>query len=225
MKYLRSIVAISVLMSAGIAVSTAAAAEGWYAVASGGQSSVNVNKDALDELVIDSFWEEGIEVLDGESSLDDSGGVWSMALGYAVSPRFAAELAYVDLGRISYDAAGTVSDGEDAVDLELTARVKVRGPVLSFLGILPIGEKASIFGRAGIAAMQSKWRATASDGEESLSVAESTQRTNGVFGIGGEFNVNARLGVRLEWNRYLKVGTSSENSDFDAFVAGIRFSF
>ena len=63
-----------------------------------------------------------------------------------MNPNFAAELAYVDLGEMSYAANGTVTDGVDTFDAGLGLDQSASGPVFSLLGIVPIGERFSVFG-------------------------------------------------------------------------------
>lgn len=77
---------------------------------------------------------------------------WNFALGYRVNRYFAAELAYVDAGEASlterYRTAETVSF--PATELNLSYRVRSRGPAVSLLGSLPLNPSWEVFVRGGV---------------------------------------------------------------------------
>ena len=204
--------------------------EGWYAVAFGGQSKANsiVSQSTLESALLDAFALSGLTVVAASSSFDDSDTAFGVTVGYKVNENFATELSYVDLGSvIDYRASGTINDG--IADLEFTANAEATGsgPVLSFLGILPIGEHFDVYGRAGLALMDTdaSWSLTIDGVSDSIS--DSTRRSNLMYGIGGEFNASKRFGIRIEWNRYADIGSEevTGKGDVDLFSAGFRISF
>lgn len=213
----------------GLAGTAQAEGEGWYAVAFGGQSKAKnvVSQSTLDNAVLDAFASIGLDVVDGDSSLDDTDTAFGATIGYKVTENFAAELSYVDLGAIDYRASGTVTDGVTVFDAAIRAEATASGPVLSFLGILPIGERFAVYGRAGLALMDTEASVSVSADGTSASASESTQRSNGMYGIGGEFNVSERFGIRIEWNRYANIGSEdvTGEGDVDMFFAALRISF
>ena len=50
---------------------------------------------------------------------------------------------------------------------------------------------------------------------ESASDSASTDRSNMVYGIGGEFSFDQRFGVRLGWDRYAEVGSDDLAGEVD----------
>jgi OOP family OmpA-OmpF porin len=214
--------------SLGVAGNASAAEEGWYIVGFAGESSAqNIDQGALDQDVIDVFGSVGLGVVDATSDLDDSDTGFGLAGGYQVNPYFAAELAYVDLGDISYQANGTVTDGVDTFDAGLGIDQSARGPVFSLLGIWPIGERFSVFGRVGLALMSVDADASVSLDGESASDSVGTDRSNMVYGIGGEFSLSRKFGLRLGWDRYAEVGSDDQAGevDIDLFSLGLRYNF
>jgi OOP family OmpA-OmpF porin len=204
------------LLCAGLGLATAAQAEneGWYAVVFGGESS----SDSLNQSELDAGF--GL----GESTLDDSDTGFGASIGYQVTEHFATELSYVDLG----DATYRTNNGQAApADQALTLEASAQGLVFALVGSLPIGERFSVFARAGIALLESEGTATASAGGVSDSASDSTQRSNGVYGLGGEFAVNDRVGVRLFWDRYADVGSAeiTGEGDVDLIGLGLRINF
>ena len=96
------------------------------------------------------------------SALDDSDTGFGATLGYQVNENFAAELSYVDLGEVSYQATnGHANPANESAALETSAA----GPVFSLLGILPVGERFEVYGRAGLALMDSEGEATITIGD------------------------------------------------------------
>ncbi len=217
-------------LCAGLAMANAAQAaeDGWYVVGFGGEASTkNVSQGELDQNLIDFFGAGGLTIVDATSNLDDSDTGFGLAVGYQVNPHFATELAYVDLGEVSYDADGTVTDGVTDYAATFGLSQSAAGPAFSVLGIVPIGERFTVFARAGIALMSVDADADLSIDGVADSASASTDRSNGLYGLGGEFSVNRRFGVRLEWTRYADVGSEdlTGDTDIDLISLGLRYSF
>jgi opacity protein-like surface antigen len=204
--------------------------EGWYAVVFGGQSKASgiVSQSTLDSAIGDAFASVGFAVVSGSSSLDDTDTAFGATLGYKVTENFATELSYVDLGSpVDYQSTNTVTDGVSPFNATTRAEATASGPVLSFLGILPIGERFDVYGRAGLALMDTEARVNVSVNGVSASDSASTRRSNAMYGIGGEFIVNKRFGIRAEWNRYAKIGSEdiTGEGDIDMLNLALRVNF
>jgi OOP family OmpA-OmpF porin len=224
----RLAVSAALCASLGFAGTASAADDGWYLVGFGGEASAqNIRQGDLDQNVVDLFGSIGLSVVDATSQLDDSDTAFGLAGGYQVNRNFAAELAYVDLGDISYSATGTATDGVDDFDAGFGLDQSTSGPVFSVLGIVPIGERFSVFGRLGLALMSVDADATVSLDGEAATDSVSTDRSNLMYGIGGEFSFNERFGVRLGWDRYANVGSDDQAGevDIDMISLGLRYNF
>ncbi|MCC7198890.1 MAG: outer membrane beta-barrel protein [Gammaproteobacteria bacterium] len=228
MKASRALVA-GIVLSLGLCTAAQAASDRWYVVGFGGQSKVQnvADKDAIDQALLDAFGASGFEVLAADSSLDDSDTAWGLTLGYQVGDYFATELSYVDLGEAGYQASGTIDGGEGAVDIEVGAVSSSSGPVLSMLGIYPFNPSFSIYGRFGLALLETEGVLSAAASGESDSVSAKTQRSSLLYGVGGEYSFMQHFGVRLEWTRYTQVGSDDimGEADIDLYTLGFRYSF
>ncbi len=221
-------VSAALCASLGFAGTASAADDGWYIVGFAGEASAqNINQGELDQNVIDVFDSVGLSIVDATSNLDDSDTAFGLAGGYQVNRNFAAELAYVDLGDISYSATGTVTDGVNTFDAGLGVDQSTSGPVFSLLGIVPVGERFSVFGRVGVALMSVDADLSVSLDGEAVTDSASTDRSNLMYGIGGEFGFNERFGVRLGWDRYANVGSDDQAGevDIDVISLGLRYNF
>jgi OOP family OmpA-OmpF porin len=207
------------LVCAGLGLAASAHAEGWYVVVFGGEaSSEGLDQDELDASLVDV----GFDLQ--SSSLDDSDTGFGATLGYQVNENFAAELSYVDLGDVSYQASNEQANpANESVTLDTSAA----GPVFSLLGILPVGERWDLYGRAGLALMDSEGEATATAGDVTDRISDSTDRSNMVLGAGVQYDVSDRFGIQLEWDRYFDVGSEEivGESDIDLFALGLRYNF
>lgn len=91
-------------------------------------------------------------VPDPEISADEIDVGWNFALGYRVNKYFAAELGYVDAGEASLAEtySGTPTTTPTRIDFSRSYRVHARGPAVSLLGTLPLGDKWDLFVRGGV---------------------------------------------------------------------------
>jgi OmpA-OmpF porin, OOP family len=98
------------------------------------------------------------------------------------------------------------------------------GAVVSALGILPIGERLSVFGRVGLSLLNTDGTARIAIDGDSQRLSQSSQKSDPVFGVGAEYAIGKYYAVRLTWDRYLDVGTADTTGDTDAdFISlGIR---
>jgi opacity protein-like surface antigen len=100
--------------------------------------------------------------------------------------------------------------------------------VLSLVGFMPIGERFAAYLRAGVAFMDVEFSQDVTiDALPVANIDDSTQRSNGVYGLGGEYSFNRNFAVRLEWDRYADVGSAevTGEADVDLFSLAVRYNF
>jgi OmpA-OmpF porin, OOP family len=207
-------------------VATAQAAElGWYVVGYGGESSASgASQGEADDNLVAIFGSVGLDVVDLTSTLDDSDTGFGLAGGYQHNDHFAMEVAYVDLGSVDYRASVTVSDGVDVAAADVGLESSANGPVVTVLGILPIGERFSLFGRVGLSFLSADGTARITLDGDSQQASQSSQKFDPVLGVGAELSLSKHFAVRLAWDRYFDVGTENVIGDIDAdlITLGIR---
>ena len=111
-------------------------------------------------------------------SCDNKDSAWKIFGGFQFSRYFAAELGYANLGEASA-SAGAVSATDEATAIELVA-----------LGMFPVVERFSIFGKLGFASV---------DVDTPLGGDTKTELT---YGIGAQYDVTPMIGARVQWQRY-----------------------
>ena len=151
------------------------------------------------------------EVKDGCSGLpagvscDNKDTAWKLFGGFQLTPMFAVELGYADLGEISASGLGvTVSAETTAWDL-------------SAIAAFPIGDAFSVYGRLGGYRAETEARAGALSADDS--------NTGLTFGVGVGFSLSRNLGLRAEWQRYADVGDDDDESDIDVLSVGVLWRF
>ena len=137
----------------------------------------------------------------GATRCDDEDTGFKIFGGYQVNENFAVEGSYVDYGDI------TASDGEVSLKGEITAFA------ISGVGVIPVTEQFSIFGKLGVAF----WDAEASaSGFGSVS----DDGTDLTYGVGAGFDVTDAFGLRGEWERL-----DSDGDDVDLLSVSAVLKF
>ena len=121
----------------------------------------------------------------------------------------------------------TVSDGFETLPVEVSERVRSAGPTAAILGLLPLGERFELHGKAGLYFSDTRLRTRIRDDAfgENIVHGEIDGSDRDVFaGVGGAWHINDRYSVRFEYQRYLDVGDEdSGEGDVDLFAISVLF--
>ena len=146
----------------------------------------------------------------GLGSCDDKDTAYRIFGGYKFHPNIAVEGGYAPLGETSASfPGGNVTAEANAWDIV-------------GVGSWPLGNNFSILGKLGFYNAEVKLGGLAS-GKKTT--------TDLLYGLGGQYDFNRNLGLRLEWNRYSGVkspdvaGISGGDSDVDVLSVGALWRF
>jgi len=159
---------VRLLVALAISVPLLAFAQG-YAGLGFGQTTVN---GALD--------------CDIAATCDDKDSGFKVLAGYQFSPNFALEGGFIDLGESSFSTPGLFSASADATSLFFHA-----------VGIAPLGERVSLFGKVGLHFWEGEERGQVFG----IPFSVSDDGTDLTFGFGLQWNLG-KFAARLEWERY-----------------------
>ena len=175
-----------------VAVPVVAQDSGFYAGGHIGQSKA---KDACDGLA-------GAGV-----TCDDKDTAWKILGGYQLNRMLGIELGYTDLGEVSARGPGGTANVESTA-LEL---VGVAG--------FPIGERFSLYGKAGVYRGETDASGTA--------IGSASETNNDLtFGFGARFDLSRNVALRAEWQRYADMGGGAiGEADVDVLSIGALFRF
>jgi OmpA-OmpF porin, OOP family len=140
-------------------------------------------------------------------SCDGEDTAWRLFGGYQLNTNLALELAYTDLGEASATVPGGSASAE-ATALELSA-----------LGMLPLAERFSLYGKAGI------YRGEI-DASSSIGGSASEDNTDLTLGAGVQFDMTRNIALRGEWQRYMDMGgEETGESDVDLLSVNVLYRF
>ncbi|MFO1320704.1 MAG: outer membrane beta-barrel protein [Burkholderiales bacterium] len=155
---------------------------------------------------------------------DDSGRVGKLSVGHEYGRHLAVEAFYAYLGRT------TGTDTTQGSPIRADAKYQAVG--LSALGLWPVCDGLSVFGKAGIAAVQMRLNAATATGPSGTAINTSG---NLLLGLGLRWNAIDNVVFRLEWERYFDVGgvpvhagptrLDTGKSDLDVLGVGIEYRF
>jgi opacity protein-like surface antigen len=218
-----------------VAGSAVAADSGFYVGAGMGYSKMNVNESKLTNS-LDAFLEDTGFFVGSENS-DQYSTPYSIFVGYKFMPYLAAEVAYLDMGSSNYKARLDYDTGDGIITNvgKVTGDWHATGWPVSALGIWPINETWSVFGRLGIfmGDMKATAKAVASDSEfdcaPDCGIAKghtSDNSTEFFGGAGVDMNFLDTWAARLEWQAMPSVGNNDTGSgNFNNFMFSIMYKF
>jgi OmpA-OmpF porin, OOP family len=200
---------------------------GWYFGLRGGQSQLDISKDALDETVVFAFEDAGASVLSGSSSLDDSGTAWSLFGGYRLSQYFAVEAGYQDLGAASYRSSGTIGiPGIPAIfPATASADIEASGFTLAGVGSIPVGKSFDVHGRLGVLFADTEASLSVGVAGETGSESFSGSSQDVFYGVGAALHFGTNWSISLDYLMFKDVGDEEETGegDIDSLTLGVIY--
>ena len=207
-----SLLALLILAAPGAYAQSGIDNTGMYMGIGAGESKAKFNHDAAAQNAL------GAGVAAGPLAIDQNGNAYKAYLGFPISPNWAVEAGYFNLGRFGFDAsttpAGTVS-----------GTAKVQGLNLDLVGTLPITDRWSLLGRVGAAYAETKGSI---DGTGAGAVAASSTNkrdTHYKFGFGTQYAFTPALTVRLEGERYQVNDLVAQKAFVDLISLGLVYRF
>lgn len=185
---------------------------GWYGGLSIGQTRAKIN----DPRIASGLLGEGFTT----TSIDDDARSNGFKLfgGYKLNRNFAVEGGYYDLGKFGFTAT-TVPAGT------LSGKIQVKGLNLDLVGILPLTENFSAFGRAGLNYAQARDSFSGTGAVTVFNPSPSKREMNYKFGVGLQYDFTESLGMRLEAERYRINDAVGNKGDIDLVSVGLVYRF
>jgi OOP family OmpA-OmpF porin len=162
-----------------------------------------------------NFVGSGFTVNSATSDNRDTG--YKLYGGYRFHRNFAVEGGYFDLGNTQYTYNTTPAGS-------LSGDLRVKGLNLDLVGILPVTERFSVFGRVGAAYAQSR-TSFGRTGAVPLANGRTDKSTNVKFGAGIDYAFSDRLSVRGEIERYRINDSVRSRGYIDMASVGLVYTF
>jgi len=210
------IIAAALVVTGGLLAGQAVAAgQGGYVGFAIGQTKASIAADDINS----SLAALGFG---STTTVDESDIGFKFYGGYQFNKNFAVEAGYTDFGKFASHSVIT-SGGSGTGDGEWRAY----SIDFSALGMLPVGNQFSLFGRAGLSFWNLDFSFTAI-GPGGIGIAsESTSGVSPLLGAGAIFRFTPQLALRAEFERHFSVGdnNTSGESDIDLISLALQFRF
>lgn len=199
-----------IALISGMGLTTAHAADsGFYLGGSLGKSKMSDFSGSDVDAVLASVGATSTSTTDNK----DTG--WKAFAGYRIMKYLAVEGAYTNFGDVT--ARSTITAPAPGT---LNLKVETQAWSLSALGILPLNDKFSLFGRLGFNVSNSDVSVSATGSGTTYSSSDSDNDTGVLYGLGAAYHFTPNVNLRAEWERY-----DSDGSDMDFVSVGLGFSF
>lgn len=213
MKMIRSSVTLGLVALSVIATPFAMADDvGLYVGGNLGQSRATIDEDRITNALTGA----GFTTTGFEDDNRDLG--FKLFGGYQFNKYFALEAGYFDLGKFEFTSTGLPPG-------TLNGNIKLRGVNLDAVGILPITEKFSAFGRVGVNYAKTEDSFVGGGSLTVLNPNPSKHDTNYKIGFGLQYALNDSLALRAEAERYRINDAVGNNGDIDLISVGLVFRF
>ena len=151
-------------------------------------------------------------------TIDQKGTGYKAFLGFPMSPNWAVETGYFDLGRFGFDASTTPAG-------TLAGSLRIKGLNLDLVGTLPITDRWSLLGRVGAAYAQTKGTFSGTGAAAVTPTATSKRETNYKYGLGTQYAFTPALTLRLEGERYRVNDSVGQRANVDLVSLGLVYRF
>ena len=138
--------------------------------------------------------------------------------GYQLTPNFALESGYFDLGKFGF-TANTSPLGS------LSGDIRVRGLNLDLVGMLPLSEQFSLLGRVGANYAQTRGAFSGTGAVGVTNPSPSERGTNYKLGVGLQYALSDTWAVRGELERYRVKDSIGNRGHIDMASVGLVYRF
>lgn len=213
----RSLLAAAALAATLAAAPAAAQTSGWYIGGGPGFSTAKFEQGDFTGLATGATY-----------STDDTDTAPRVFGGYRIAPNWGVEFGIAALGRFKHRFVGAT--GTAVYNYDASAAT------VALAANLPLGGGVSLNGRLGAAFTAARLQRPTTTGTITTNPPScsstifddcTSTKTNFYVGIGGQFDINPRWGVRLDYDNYGKFGEQLETgrARIEQWSANVLFRF
>jgi OOP family OmpA-OmpF porin len=203
---------LAVCASSGVQAQTTFNNTGMYVGISAGESKSKFDNATTAQSLV------GSGVTAGALTEDTRGNAYKAFIGVPLSPNWAVEAGYFDLGRFGLDAATTPTG-------TVTGTTRIQGLNFDLVGTLPITERWSLLGRVGAAYAETKSSFSGTGASGVTALPSSKRDTHYKYGFGTEYAFTPALTMRLEGERYQVNNAIGQRANVDLISVGLVYRF
>ncbi|MDI1236953.1 MAG: outer membrane beta-barrel protein [Polaromonas sp.] len=182
-----------------------------------GRTRADFNNDSINRTLVG----QGLRV--GTATEDNSGTGYKLFGGYQLNRNFAVEGGYFDLGKSSYTVNANQIVGN--APGTFNGETRVRGLNLDLVGMLPLSDRFSVFGRVGAAYAQSRASFNSTGSVPVNPSSTRSNKTNLKVGVGMQYAITEALALRGELERYRIEDPVRNRGHIDMASLGLVYRF
>ena len=230
----KTAVILLVVLSVGFAGFTGAATPkkrtrnanriGPYAGALIGYTKFSGNQDENEQNLVDILDNSQYPYQNLATGTEHSDLGYQALFGYRFHRFFSAELGLAQFGQLKSTLKADVDfgDGNGFVPSSISLTFTAGGPMLSAIGILPIGEKFEFFGRLGyLFTSAERTLSSKANGQSGSFGSAKGDSQNPVYGIGFAWHINQVYTIRGEYQRLDQLGQENRTGAEDLTVKSV----
>ena len=207
-----SLTALALLGAVSSTCAMADDAPGWYVGGNVGRTQADFDN----ERITNTLAGQGFRVTSTTERDHDTG--YKIFGGYQLSRNFALEAGYFDLGKLNYGFT-TLPAGS------FNSETRVRGLNLDLVGILPLSDRFSVFGRVGANYAQTKSSFSRTPNLALNNFDSRNKDTHVKVGLGLQYAITPALSIRGELERY-RISDPIRNKGYiDMASVGLVYRF
>lgn len=203
---------LAVCASSGVQAQSTFNNTGMYVGISAGESKSKFDNGTTAQSLV------GAGVTAGALTEDERGNAYKAFIGVPLSPNWAVEAGYFDLGRFGLDAATTPAG-------TVSGTTRIQGLNLDLVGTLPITERWSLLGRVGAAYAETKSSFSGTGASGVIAQSSSKRDTHYKYGFGTEYAFTPALTMRLDGERYHVNDAVGQRANVDLISVGLVYRF
>lgn len=148
------------------------------------------------------------------TSCDDKDTAWKAYGGLEVNEYLSMEVGYVDFGKSTY--SGAVSGTRES-----------KGATLQLVGTYVLNPSITLIGKGGFGILHTEVKGSIVSPYTSLADTD----LEWSVGLGAQYNFTKSVGMRMEWERYFRVGSTggpgatTGEANIDLLSAGLVYKF
>ncbi|WP_396434587.1 OmpA family protein [Limnohabitans sp.] len=207
-----SMLVSAILASTGVYAQDSFNNTGMYVGIGAGETTAKFDNDRVAQSLLGSG--VTVDTLTEKNRADG----YKAFIGIPLSPNWAVETGYFDLGRYRMGAT-TTPEGT------LSGSTRVHGLNLDLVGTLPITEQWSLLGRVGAIYSDTKGQISGTGQGQASALPSSKRDTSYKFGFGTQYAFTPALSVRLEGERYRINDAITRHANIDLVSVGLVYRF
>lgn len=187
-------------------------APGFYVGGNVGGTRGDFKNDSINRALVG----QGFTV--NSTTTDNTSTGYKLFGGYQITPNFAVEGGYFDLGRFNYSSSTTPAG-------TFSGNNRVNGLNLDLVGTLPLSDQFSVLGRVGAAYAQNRTSFASTGFVPAYIVNSRRNETNPKIGLGLQYAISDVLAVRAEIERYRINDPIRNRGNIDMASVGLTYRF